>query len=463
MVMDKRTEWALWRFSVLGPLVSSRLEHGDREAYLQEAANRRHVNPDGNAVQLSKRTIEAWYYAWKKQGLKGLESEPRSDRGRSHIPELLQDRLLLLKRENPRRSIRRLVRILELAGEARKGQLTRSSVQRFLRTHGLSGRRGDAEPAERRSFRHRDPGELWMGDVLHGPRVISDGKLRKSYLIAFIDSATRFVPAAEVRLSESAADHEYALEQAILKHGPPRALYLDNGAAQRSESLRLILAELSIRLIHTEAFDPQAKGAIERWNRTFREEVEDELPDEPLPLEELRSRVWSWLSVEYNARVHGSTGRIPREDWLRDTSLLRSLPPSIDLDEVFLHREKRVVRRDGTVRFRGEFLEVRSSLVGQRVELRFDPFDEEAPPRVFVDGKFVCDTVGLDPVKNSHRRRHRPRGKAPANPEKSGLDPLELLQDEQIKRSAPPWISSLPDPTDSEDDQSPEQEEDDDV
>jgi len=383
---DDPTRWALWRFSILGPLVSARLEHGERRALFKEISGRTHLAPDGSAVTLSARTIEGWYYAWKKRSLEALKDSPRSDLGKSFIRPELRERLVVLKRENPRRSIPRLVKILERTGDAAKGELSRSAVQRFLRLEGLSGRAGEAEPAERRSFRHPEPGDLWMGDVLHGPAVIAQGRLRKSYLIAFIDSPTRFVPAAEVRLSESAADHEYALKQAILKHGLPRALYLDNGAAQISLSLKLICAELSIRLIHTEAFSPESKGAIERWNRTWREEVEGELPKEPLTLEELRSRVWSWLAVEYNAREHDTTGKAPLEHWLEKTDVLWPVPSWVSLDVVFLHRERRVVRKDGTVRFRGGFLEVRSSLVAKEVELRFDPFDETGLPRVFLEG-----------------------------------------------------------------------------
>jgi transposase InsO family protein len=435
---DREIHWALWRYGVLGPLVSARLAHGDVRAYVREAAARVHVDPNGRAVKLSVRTIEAWFYAWRKGGLKALRRDQRIDRGRTHIAEDLQEKLTALKREKPRRSIRRLIRILERNGDVKRGELTKSSVQRFLKTLGLSGRSAGQEPAERRSFRHREAGELWMGDVLHGPRVIAGDRLRKSYLIAFIDSATRFVPAAELRLSESAPDHEYALKQAILRHGLPRALYLDNGAAQRSHSLRVILAELSVRLLHTEAYDPQAKGAIERWNRTFRQEVEDELPEEPLPIDEVRSRIWSWLSVEYNGRVHSTTGRIPREDWLSQTSVLRDVPSSVDLDEVFLHRDYRVVRRDGTVRFRGEFFEVRSSLLGRKVELRFDPFEPEVVPRVFLNGKFICDAVKLDPEANAYKQRHKPPGKASATTEHTGVDPLKLMQDEQIGKNTPP-------------------------
>jgi putative transposase len=450
---DRRMRWALWRFSVLGPLVSSRLEHGDRRALFRLAAERTHVDPDGRSVTLSERTVEAWFYAWRRDGLEALKDEPRVDSGRSRIRPEVQDRLRVLKLERPRRSIRRLIRILELAGEVKAGELTRSSVHRFLRAEGISARGRAAEAVERRAFRHREPGEVWMGDVLHGPQVVASGRVRKSYLIAFIDSATRFVPAAEIRLSESAADHEYVLKQAVLKHGCPGILYLDNGGAQRSISLELITAELSIRLLHAEAYDPEAKGAIERWNRTWREEVEEELPEEPLAIEELQSRIWGWLAAEYNSRVHTATGRVPLEHWLSAAGTLRPVPPGLDLDEVFLHRERRVVRKDGTVRFAGRFLEVRAGLIGKEVELRFDPFDPEKLPRVFVDGKFFCDTVALDPERNAYEKRHRP--KAPGRePLSSGLDPLRLFQEEQLRRArlpdAPPWKTD-DDPSDDND------------
>ena len=117
--------------------------------------------------------------------------------------------------------------------------------------------------------------------------------------------------------------------------------------------------------------------------------------------------------------------------------MLRLVPKDLDLDQVFLHRERRVVRNDGTVRFRGQFLEVRSALVGRSVELRFDPFDSTSLPRVFLDGKFVCDATLLDPLKNQARRRHRPSGDS-ATPPTTGIDPLALMQDEQLRRARPP-------------------------
>ena len=48
-----RKKMALWRLSVLGPLISARLVHGDRRQLFTEAAARMHQQPDGRLVKLS--------------------------------------------------------------------------------------------------------------------------------------------------------------------------------------------------------------------------------------------------------------------------------------------------------------------------------------------------------------------------------------------------------------------------
>jgi hypothetical protein len=177
--------------------------------------------------------------------------------------------------------------------------------------------------------------------------------------------------------------------------------------------------------------------------------VGDELGQAPRPLAELNSLHWAWLGSEYHRRRHATTGRAPLEHWLDEGAHLRPLPPGKDLDQVFLHRVPRKVRKDGTVRFAGRFWEVQADLVGQSVELRFDPHDADTtPPKVFRDDRFVCDSVPLDRVRNSLRRRHRPQGAPPPAVPPSGLDPLALIQQEHYQRTRLP---GLPDPHDAED------------
>lgn len=184
--------------------------------------------------------------------------------------------------------------------------------------------------------------------------------------------------------------------------------------------------------------DCEAKGVIERWLRTWRDEVGDELPDHPLPIAELNAIHWAWLSAEHHVRIHETTGRAPREHWVAEAEHLRPLPRGKNLDLIFLHREERHVRKDGTVRFYGRYLEVRPELVGKTVELRFDPNDELALPRVFVDDVFACDTVVLDRIKNASRIRRRNLGAPDPAVQKTGLDPLRLIQDEHYRRTRPP-------------------------
>src|SRR5512138_335449 len=110
---DERQQIALWRLAVLGPLMSARLNHGDIRAYLADAAGRLHRLPDGRETTLSARTIEAWHYAYQRGGFAALRPKDRSDQGQSRvIRSELADMLLRAKAEKPRRSIRRLIKMM---------------------------------------------------------------------------------------------------------------------------------------------------------------------------------------------------------------------------------------------------------------------------------------------------------------------------------------------------------------
>ena len=441
---DDKQAIALWRLGVLGPLVSARLEHGDRRRYFIEAAARTHERPDGRRVQLSARTIEAWHSAYRRGGFPALFPHDRDDRGRSRaISAEVAEQILRVKRERPRRSIRRIIRMLERAHVVRAGELHRSTVHRLLVAHGVSARPVRGPAGERRSFLPEHAGDLWVGDALHGPPGDRARRLVAQGVSAVPDRRRYPLPAPQL------------LRSVRGRRGPGIRLQAGHREARAASRLlrrpRLCLHRRLARAHLRGARHPSAphgrrglrgKGAIERWHRTWREEVGDELPDEPLALAELNAKHWAWLAAEYHSRRHDTTGRAPREHWLDELPYLRTLPRHQQLDEVFLHRERRFVRKDGTVRFRGGFLEVRPELVGREVELRFDPRNETARPRVFVEDRFVCDTVPLDRLRNASRRRRRSRGEPAPDVEPSGLDPLALIEAEHYQRVRPVGAST---------------------
>ncbi len=446
---ETRRAIALFRFGVLGPLVSARLEHGDRRAHFEASAKRDYVTPDGRIVRISARTMEAWYYDYRRQGLAGLEPASRGDCGTSRsMSAEVADLVLRAKREKPRRSIRRIIRMLERAKRVGPGQLSRSSVHRLLAGQGISERPTRAEDddgevagtrVERRSFIAEHVGDLWVGDALHVHRPVAfpGGHVGKGYMLTQIDSASRYVPHSYFAPHEQDSDQEHGLRQAILKYGVPRAYYVDRGPAYVAGSLVAICAELGCRLLHAGRKDAEAKGVIERWHRTWREEVEDELPPGVIAVSDLASAHYAWLAREYHLRVHDTTGVAPRARFLSEVAELRASPPPGKLEAIFLHRRTRTVRKDGTIRWEGGWLEVRPELSEKKVELRFDPRGDGALPKVFREGRFYCDTVRLDRVANAHRARRRITGEPAPGVQPTGIDPLALLVEEHA------WASRL--------------------
>jgi transposase InsO family protein len=424
---------ALWRLAILGPLVSARLEHGDRRTHFKSAAEREYEKPDGERVHVSARTIEDWYYAYLEGGWKALMPAAREDRGTSRAirPELAA-KLLAAKRQKPRRSIGRLIKCFVRLRWAAPDELKRSTVHRLLQANALSLRPPRAHDHERRSFLPEHASDLWVGDVMHGPVVwLPCGGRGKSYLITLMDAATRFVVRSRFCVDEGMLSHESVLLAAIEQHGLPRAYYVDRGAAYVADSLRTICADLGVQLIHTKARDPEAKGVIERWHRMVRDELLDELPAEPLTLDDLNAALWAWLGVEYHARTHSTTGRAPGLHFESELAYLRPVPEDISLRDVFLHRALRLVRKDGCVRLDGAFYEVPGDLVGEYVELRHDPRRPEDLPLVFHRGAYRDVARPLDRHANASGRR-RPRTGDEARDDLD-IDAVGLLADEYYR------------------------------
>ena len=350
---------ALFRSNVLGPLISrDRLERGELKSTIKGLASHSYDIPGSRNNHLGEKTIEAWYYAWRRGGIDALTPRFRSDRGQSKLPPELQEAILTTKRENPRRSIDRVIGLLERRGTVAKGELKRSSVHRLLLAHGLSRPSGAAsEPEEHRAYLAEYAGDIWYGDVMHGPRVPMDGKLRKAYLVSLMDDASRLIAHSAFCPGETALDIEGVLKQAVLKRGLPKKLVIDNGSAYRAKTLQAACARLGIHLIYCRPYAPEGKGKLERWHRSFRDHFLSELDHSRLSdLSDLNARLWAWLETVYHTTPHGGhglDGYTPLQRYQQDLPRMRTLGPLAEkIDEVFYHRivrKVRKVRKDGTV------------------------------------------------------------------------------------------------------------------
>jgi len=84
---------------------------------------------------------------------------------------------------------------------------------------------------------------------------------------------SRLIPHGQFYLTEGLDSYLDCLRQALLRRGLPRRLYVDNGAAFRSQHLTQITASLGIALIHSAPYQPEdeanASAGFERSAKGF--------------------------------------------------------------------------------------------------------------------------------------------------------------------------------------------------
>lgn len=429
---------ALFRLMVLGPLASrGELKRGEVKSIIRELAADRYSIPDSRRTHLSEETITRWYYDWKRGGIEALNPKKRVDKGTTQLPNAVQDKIVQLKKDNPERSINTVIGMIERQGMVSKGALARATVHRFLQQQNLSKRIiPNQDTIERRSFVAAHAGDIWQGDVLHGPSIQTPNGMRKTYLVSLIDDASRLIAHSAFCLGETALDIEGVLKSAVLKRGLPYKLIIDNGPAYRSGSLQAICAHLEIRLIYCRPREPEGKGKLERYHRTFREQFINELDvDKIHDLGDLNARLWAWLEQVYHVRLHGGLeNKTPLERWRDDLLYVRPLTAYLanKIDDVFYHRTERTVRKDGTISWEGKLFEVHHNLVGEKVTLVFNPHTNQAIRVETAFGDDLGAAVLLDLNANLNRRRQRPHA-APTSQVKQSTHDVELAFEDYIE------------------------------
>ena len=423
---------ALFRYGVISELVSRPLAPGEKSRLLDKISQQEWTIPGTSRPTIGRTTANDWVGQYEAMGLDGLKPRPRSDKGTSRaIPGPVQDLLLQLRRERPKASVHSLIRATRLSGRVEAGlRLTPSTVYRLFAAHGAAPQPPGTAQADAMAFTHPYAGDLWMSDVMHGPRLLEPGRRRgtKTYLHAFIDDASRLVPFAAFYPAENSACFQDALKQALLRRGIPRRLYCDNGSIYRNHHLRIVCATLGVSLIHSRPHQPRGRGKIERFFRHVRSAFVPHLSEQHLSeLAGLNRVFWAWLEAEYHQTPHrGIEGQMPIERFLDDAEKLRPAPE--DLERLMRMKAIRRVARDRTVRLEGRVYEAPDGFSGEKVEVLYDPYEPSRPVHMRRRGEEQEHRLRLlDPETNARLVRV-PRDVEPEpEPPKTGINYLDLI------------------------------------
>jgi transposase InsO family protein len=408
---QRRKAVALFRYGLIADLLHWPRGKCGLTAEIEKKTEREYDIPGSQRSHVAPETIRDWLKAYRRSGFDALLPKPRSDRGQARaIPQPAADLLCMIKEDKPALSVRMVIEAARASKEVPEDlELAPATVHRLLSRAGLMDRKPETPTSnDRRRFSFEKAGELWMSDVMHGPPVAVEGKRkRKTYLISFLDDATRVIPYAAFALGENVACFMPVFEQAIRRRGIPKRLYVDNGAAYRSQHLSLVCAKLGITLIHARPYQPAGKGKKERWYREVRRQCLATLREQDTAsLDALNRRLWSWVEGEYHLAPHkGLDGETPLDRWARVSDEVRLPEPHIDLGDLFLFEDKRKVHKDRTVSLGGVIYEVDAALVGETVTLRFDPARAGKAIQVWHKGKKVGLARRIDAYANCFVKR----------------------------------------------------------
>jgi transposase InsO family protein len=399
---------ALFRSEVVGALTRLDLPRGELSARLQQLSDQRFRPPGATATRtFAVPTLERWYRLYKKGGLAALRPETRADKGaaRALTPEQ-QELVCDVRREHPSASAELILNTLVLEGRIEKDAISPSALRRLFAARGLDKRTLRHGPGGKQRLRWEAerPGALWHGDVCHAAPIVIDDQKRPVRVHALLDDASRYVVAIEAMHQEREIDMLGLFVRAIRRHGPPDAIFLDNGSTYRGHTLALACARMGTTLLHAKPYDAPARGKMERFWRTLRQGCLD-FTGTLASLHDLNVRLYAFLDAHYHRSPHGGLMGKPPE------SVFTTAPRHPDgfdekrlRDALTVHVRRRV-RGDCTVPMDGEDWETDLGFLAHRlVTVSRCVIDSNEPPWIEHEGT-RHPLRPVDPKKNAHRPR----------------------------------------------------------
>lgn len=344
-------------------LVMSRGERKRLEVFSRVASGELGLGKAAELLEVSYRQAKRIAARYRVEGDVGLVHRLRGRPSNRRPEDGRQERALALYREKyadygPTLAAQCLSREDELTVPV-------TTLRRWLSEAGLWQRQRRRKVHRRRRPRREHAGELVQMDGSHHDWF--EGRRPEAVLMVVIDDATsraygRFF---EEETLEAAWE---TFDRYVQWHGLPQALYVDRHGIYRSDqepTAEQVLAgeeprtqfgrsmhELGVRLIL--AGSPQAKGRVERVNRTFQDRLVKEM--RRLGISDLATAN-ALLETSFLAEHNALFSKSPAAE----ADLHRPPPDSSELARVLCVHEERVVHPDWTVRWRGATLQLARS------------------------------------------------------------------------------------------------------
>ena len=403
-IMNKDTETikhnaevAQFRFALIAPVIQGLYPDASATAYYKRVTASPLTLPDGSTVTYSYKTLEKWKSQYNIGGLDALMPATRSDKGisRSLNEEAIAE-IYRIKEENPRMNATRIYEHL-VRKSFIPATVSVDSVQRFIKHNDLKSAR-NLNLRDRKAFEEDEFGKIWQADTCYLPYITEDGKTRRVYCIMIIDDHSRLLVGGELFYNDNAYNFQKVLKDAIATYGIPDKLYVDNGCSYSNEQLSMICISLGIVLLHTRIRDGASKGKVERHFRTLKERWLYTLDISSITsLVQFNGMLRDYIR-DYNTTFHRGIDCIPLQRYEASKDHPRRPDSRQWLDDCFLNRITRKVRKDSTITIDKVCYDVPMQFISAKVDIRFLPDD--------MDSAFILSDGQKFPIRQTNRNEN---------------------------------------------------------
>jgi len=371
----EQEKWAIFWCDLLSPVIYEEIEPEATNQFLKQKAKQTLRYPDGRISTPSLSTLRRKLNRYRQGGFDNLARQKREDRGKPrNTPCQVIQQAIELKKEQPRRSPRNINLFLkEMYGTT----VPRSTLYRHLKQAGATRMKlGITQNKVRKRWTRNHTHDLWVGDFEEGPYVLEQQDVVPTHLSAFIDCHSRYVVEARYYFRQNLDILIDSWIRGLSIHGAPVELYVDNAKVYHSNGLKAACHRLNIRLLHRPPRDPPPGGLVERFFQTVQDQFEAEVRSgDIISLDQLNRGLSAWLAVSYHQSDNAETAQTPEKRYQNGLTVIRQVDMSRAIESFMQTAFRTVNRTFSDVQLNKRFYQVDPKLRGDRVQVRFDPFD----------------------------------------------------------------------------------------
>jgi transposase len=304
------------------------------------------VEEGSELIGISRRQIYRILKKIKAEGTRGIIHKLRGKKSNRGYPEKLKKEVVKIYEQQywdygPTLFSEELVKSYKIS-------VDHETIRKWLRAEAITTSMRKKRPHRKKRERRSCFGELLQFDGSHHDWF--EGRCPECCLINCVDDSTGKVY-LKFAVSENTQDVLLTLWEYVNKYGIPRSIYTDKYSVYKAEGkltdFGRAMKELNIETIF--ANSPQAKGRVERVNRTLQDRLVKALRREGISnIAEANKYVQKKFINEYNSRF-AINPEVP--DTHRRTI-------DYDLKNIFCYKTSRQVRNDYTINLAGGYIQL---------------------------------------------------------------------------------------------------------